>query len=79
MTVTFMQRYRSDSHHDEVEKPCDEVKLEGKWLIAEEQAGKASQGSRNEPAGVSAQPLNANQQAAGCSYLGGCVVGARCG
>ena len=39
-TVTFMQRYRSDSHHDEVEKTLRMVKLEDKWLIAEEQVGK---------------------------------------
>jgi outer membrane protein assembly factor BamE len=64
-TVTFMQRYRSDSHHDEVGKTLRMVKLEGKWLIAEEQAGKAvkAKAQVNEPAGVSAQPLNANQQA----------------
>jgi hypothetical protein len=39
-TVLFMQKYRSDFYHDEVEKTLHLVKLGGHWLIVEERAGK---------------------------------------
>lgn len=39
-TVSFTQSYRSDAYRDEVEKTLLMVERDGRWLIAEERAGK---------------------------------------
>ncbi|MDD5299373.1 MAG: outer membrane protein assembly factor BamE [Gallionella sp.] len=66
-TVSFTQGYRSDNYRDRVEKTLQLVNQSGRWLIAGEHVGKAvkakAKAQANEPAGASAQPLNASQQA----------------
>jgi len=66
-TVSFTQNYRSDGYRDQVEKTLQLVEQSGRWLIAEERAGKAvmakAKAQANGAAETDAQPVSANQQA----------------
>ncbi|MFZ3017963.1 MAG: outer membrane protein assembly factor BamE [Gallionella sp.] len=45
-TVSFKQGYRSDAYRDEVQKTLALVKQDGRWLIADEQLGRAVQADK---------------------------------